>query len=759
MKKTTALLATTAATAAAITTALHAASSDTPQSALRTPHSPNIIFILTDDLGYGDLGAFWQNARRDAATGLAAHATPQLDRMAAEGAKLTNHYCAAPVSVASRVSLLSGLSQGHTPVRDNQFDKALPDNHTLATILKQAGYATAAIGKWGLHGDDETTNAKTKDNANSAPSETDKPKTKTATKGKTPAKNAAKSKSAPKSAPAPLRVMTYDWPAVPTKRGFDYYLGYLRHVDGHEHYPKEQVYFTPEKRARGPIALWDNGKNITDTLDNCYTTDLFAARAKQWIIDHQKTTPAQPFFIYLAFDTPHAVLELPPCPYPPGGGLTGGLQWLGAPGHMINTATGAPDTYMHPDYANATYTRNGKQLPWPNVYKRYATSVRRIDDAVGDILQLLRDLAIDNNTIVIFTSDNGPSQESYLPEDYEADFFHSFGPFDGIKRDTWEGGMREPTIIRWPGHIPPGTTDPRPSINYDWLPTFADAAGLPAPANADGITLLPGLTGKGKLPARDSFYIEYMNKSKTPAYTAFEPSRRNRMRGQMQAIRLGDHVGVRYDIQKPDDPFEIYNVVTDPKEARNLAATPEGAALQARFQALALQTRRPEPTAPRPYDNELIPAIASAPAKTASGLAWSYYQGDFPWVPNTDMLDAKKKGISPALDLAPLNGKQNAALRFTGYLNVPADGDYTFALTTNGGAVMRLHEALLFDADKGYAPGTEKTAQIRLKAGLHPITLTVRAPAAGASAPALTLKWSAANDTQLHLIPATAFSH
>src|SRR5690606_5275104 len=165
--------------------------------------------------------------------------------------------------------------------------------------------------------------------------------------------------------------------------------------------------------------------------DKCYTGDLFTAAAKKYIIDHQQGKDAQkPFFIYLAYDTPHAVLELPTQAYPAGGGLNGGLQWLGTPGRMINTASGEPDSYLYPAYAQATYDDDRDpatpEVSWPDTYKRYASVNQRIDEQVGDILQLLRDLKIDEHTLVVFTSDNGPSQESYLPNSYvryDADFF------------------------------------------------------------------------------------------------------------------------------------------------------------------------------------------------------------------------------------------------------------------------------------------------------------------------------------------------
>src|SRR5690606_38069180 len=154
--------------------------------------------------------------------------------------------------------------------------------------------------------------------------------------------------------------------------------------------------------------------------------------------------------MYLAYDTPHAVLELPTQAYPEGSGLNGGIQWLGKPGHMINTASGTVDSYMYPQYARATYDDDNNaatpEVSWPDTYKRYASVNCRIDEQVADILQLLKDLKIDDNTLVVFTSDNGTSAESYLPEPYKPDFFNGFGPFDGIKRDLYEGGVRVPAI-------------------------------------------------------------------------------------------------------------------------------------------------------------------------------------------------------------------------------------------------------------------------------------------------------------------------
>jgi len=665
--------------------------------AVATSERPNIIFILTDDLGWGDLGVFFQNGRRASGNG-ASFLTPHLDTLAAEGVRMTHHYCAAPVCAPSRASLLTGVSQGHANVRDNQFDKALEDNHTLATVLRRAGYATAAIGKWGLHGQPNNS-----------------------TDGAHP-----------------------DAPAHPLNRGFDSFYGLLRHVDGHEHYPKEAPYFAEKAKARGPVSVWDNRANVTAGLDRCYTADLFTARAKKFITDHTAVAPARPFFLYLAYDTPHAAIELPTQAYPAGGGLKGGLQWLGTPGHSINTASGPIDSWVHPDYAAAEYDHDHDPatpaLAWRDIDKRYATSIRRLDDCVGDLIRLLQDLHIDDRTLVVFTSDNGASNESYLQEEFTPEFFASFGPFDGIKRDMWEGGLRIPAIARWPGHIPAGKVDARPSAQWDWLPTVAALAGLPAPARTDGISLLPALTGRGQMRERGPLYFEYNIAGRTPDYPTFAHGRRNRLRGQMQAIRLGDLVGVRYDVKGTSDPFEIYDVVADPKETKNLASDPGYAAMQTRLQAIALRSRRPDPAAPRPYDVAPVPALDDMAGMPPAGLAWQAFAGEFPWVPEFATLHPVASGRSPRPDVQAPEFADATGLLFTGCLQVPSDGEYTFYLTTGTGAALRLHEATVIDADFGYVGGTEKRATIRLAAGLHPVRLSCLR---GKHAPAwLTLEWS-----------------
>lgn len=645
---------------------------------------PNVIFILCDDLGYGDVGVFFQNLRHTNNNHAEPwHMTPKLDTMAAEGIQLRGHYCPAPVCAPSRASLITGVSQGHANVRDNQFDKALENNHTLGSVLKEAGYKTALIGKWGLQGS-----------------------------GTSPA----------------------TWPAYPTKRGFDYFYGYVRHADGHEHYPKEGV-----NPSKGPKEVWDMDSEVSSDLDKCYTADLWTARAKKWIVDQKTAEPAKPFFLYLAFDTPHATIQLPTQAYPAGGGLNGGLQWTGTPGAMITTASGTVDSWIHPDYAIATYDADKNpataEVAWPNVSKRYATSVRRIDDCVGDLIQTLKDLQVDDNTLIVFTTDNGISDESYLSQALDPQFFNSFGPFDGIKRDCWEGGIRVGALVRWPAGIPANRSNEAPSQFQDWLPTLAELAGVPAPARADGVSLVPTLSGTGtQKPSQ--VYVEYAVSGNTPSYAEFQSVKRNRARGQMQAIRVGDLVGVRYNIQSHADPFEIYDVANDPQQLNNLA--PSQTALQQQMKDSVLRMRRPDAATPRPYDSEPMPPLGPGPV--VPGVVWSAYTREFPWVAKLDTLTPSATGEAARPDVSVRPQDQNVGLLFSGYLQAPADGDYTFYLNSDSGALLRIHEATVIDEDFGYTGGTEKSGVIKLKAGRHPFRIYYKHGNIGI--PAMSLQWS-----------------
>ena len=625
---------------------------------------PNIIFILTDDLGYGDYGVFFQNLRKKKGDAKEPwHVTPELDRMAAEGLQLRHYYCAAPVCAPSRGSLLHGVHQGHANIRDNMFDQELEDNHTLATVLKGAGYATAAIGKWGLQGGGKEEKVE---------------------HGKR-----SKKKGDPKF-----------WPSYPTKRGFDFFHGYVRHRDGHMHYPLE------DKKE-----VWENDREISADLAKCFTTDLFTARAKKWITDQKEAEPEKPFFLYLAYDTPHAILQLPPSPFP-----KEGLKWLGQKGKMINSAVGKKDSYTHPDYVKAKWDHDGDaatpEQAWPDVYQRYATNVRRIDDCVGDLLNLLKEMEIDDDTLVVFTTDNGPSKESYLPEGYRPDFFNSFGPFDGIKRDVYEGGIRAGALVRWPGSKVAGAVSDLPCQAHDWMATFADLAGVATPVRSDGTSLVPTLTG-GEGQQKPLVYVEYLNGGKMPNYPEFEKQRRGSKRKQMQMIRFGDHVGVRYDVKKHEEPFQIYNVVKDLKQLKNLAK--EKPKLQQRMHHEVLRMRRPSEKAKRPYDQELVPA--SKQKDSQPGLMWASFETGSSWLARLDGLKSQKNGV--VLTVGDLKEVEGDAVLLSGWIEVPKNGEYTFIVPAGELALLRIHRATVVDA-AFKASQKDLSGKILLEAGKHP---------------------------------------
>ncbi len=654
------------------------ANAEAPPTA--TAARPNIIFILCDDLGFGDTGPTFQLARAALNNpSQPSFSTPGLDAFAAQGLVLRNHYCPAPVCAPSRASLLTGVTQGHASVRNNMFDYALANNHTLATVLKQAGYSTAAFGKWGLQG----------------------------LKKRAAKADAAESEES-ENAPDEQK----HWTAYPTKRGFDYYFGYVRHGDGHFHYPKE------DKKE-----IWENAETLKrDDLDLCYTTDLFTARAKKWIVDHQAASAGKPFFIYLAYDTPHAKLQYAPSAYPAGRGLKGGLQWLGQPGKMINSAEGKYDGWCHPDYAKATYGPGAK--PWPEMQKRFASSVRRIDECVDDVVQLLKDLNLDQNTLIVFTSDNGPSKESYFKgQGYSTDFFRSAGPHSGIKRDVIEGGVRVPTLVRWPAAIPAGKVSRSPSGFWDWMVTFAEVAGVPAPAASDGVSIVPTLTQQGK-QRPGTIYVEYAVKGKSPNGAYMPAHLQGRDRDEMQMVQVGPYTGVRYGILSHKEDFEIYDVEKDPSQSKNLAKEPGMAELQTKMKARVLQQRMPNPDAPRPYDDIPVPAVT--PTKKTDGKIYvATYEGNWPWMPEFKTLKQGPVKNGTAIALSELPETENFGAAFVGLLKVDETGEYTFHADTDAGSQLFIHDARVIDDDFART-GAEVSGKIRLAAGYHPIRFYYR---------------------------------
>ena len=655
-------------------------------SSLTAADRPNIIFVLCDDLGAGDLGVLWQNGRK----GKQKFSTPNMDQFAKEGMILSRHYCPAPSCMASRTSLMTGRHSGHSARRNFQFDAEIPNGHTLGSVLKKAGYATAAIGKWGMAGGPHQLSIKPVRGDRSA--ETN--------------------------------------PSHPTLRGFDYFFGYTAHRDAHYHYPQ-----------LGNRPLYDGFIDQTDHLAKCYSTDLFTARAKKWIVDHQRTHPKQPFFTYLCYTAPHAGLRIPTSShlaaagnYPAGGGLDGGVQWLDDAVHgQINTAKGAVDKGMHPEVAHAV---GDDGQPWPDYARRHATMVRRLDDALADLIQLLKDLKIDDRTLVVLTSDNGTLREAGLDKvgHYQPDYLDTFGRYDGIKLDLWEGGVRMPTIVRWPSMIKAGSESTAPSQFHDWMATFCDLSGVPAPAVSDGVSMVPSLTSQGEQPL-GIVYSEFLSPLKTPNFVEFEAARRGRPQGQMQSVLIGDYKGIRVDIKDHQSSFEVYHTLNDPKETTDLAGKPN-APTQQQFQAAVLRSRRIDPAAKRPYDKALIPALAKH--RTRPGLMRRAYPGTFDWVPQFD--HQKLSGQSTVDGLDTTSGAQ----QFVGYLRVPKSGVYHFSLTTNGKAVARLHDALLIDADSQYQTGSNaRSGQIALQAGLHPIRINYLA---ATDAAVVSLQWQVPGD-------------
>ncbi|MGI8746087.1 MAG: arylsulfatase [Bryobacteraceae bacterium] len=398
------------------------------------PH-PNILLILADDLGYGDLGCYGQQRI----------ATPNIDRLAAEGVRFTQAYAGSTVCAPSRCCLMTGKHTGHATVRGNMRPEAglSSGETTLPEVLKQAGYETALFGKWGLGG---------------------------------PATG-----------------------STPNQRGFDKFFGYLDQLHAHNYYPEH---------------LWENQNEFFLTNNwfdqrKQYAPDLFRDRAVQYL-DGRHT---RPFFLCLTTTIPHADDEL------------GALR-----GNGMEVPSDAPYT--------------GRD--WPQVEKQFAAMVTRLDQHAGDILAALKRSGAEENTVVLFSSDNGPHKEG----GHDPNFFASGGPLRGIKRDLYEGGIRIPLIARWPGRIKPSTISRHAIAFWDFLPTAADLAGTKPPGGLDGISMLPALLGQSQ-KQHEYFYWEFHE------------------RGFSQAVRLDDWKGVRTAAGRP---IELYNLRSDLAEKNDVAA-------------------------------------------------------------------------------------------------------------------------------------------------------------------------------------------
>jgi arylsulfatase A-like enzyme len=411
-----------------------------PAHAADRPKPPNVIFILADDLGYGDLGCYGQKQIQ----------TPNIDRMAAEGMRFTQFYAGSTVCAPSRCCLMTGLHTGHTVIRGNAQVPLRPDNVTVAKVLKTAGYTTALVGKWGLGEADST--------------------------------------------------------GIPNRQGFDYFFGYLNQVHAHNYYPE----FLWRNQEKVPLDGNVVKKGVAAQRAQ-YSHDLFTREALAFL-DRSKE---KPFFLYLAYTIPHANNE------------------AGKAGMEV------PSDEPYSDRS------------WPQPQKNHAAMITRLDRDIGQLLRRLKDLGLDDQTLVFFSSDNGPHKEG----GGDPAFFHSSGPLRGFKRAMYEGGIRVPMIARWPGRIKAGTVSDQVGAFWDVLPTVAELAGAKAPAGLDGISLVPTLLGQQQAgreqPQHEFLYWEFHE------------------RGSKQAVRMGDWKAVRL---KLGAPLELYNLKTDIGETTDVAA-------------------------------------------------------------------------------------------------------------------------------------------------------------------------------------------
>lgn len=431
--------------------------SDTTSSASK----PNIIFILADDLGYGDLSSFGQKNFQ----------TPNIDRLAAEGMKLTQHYSGSTVCAPSRSALMTGLHTGHTFIRGNKEVKPegqypLADSVlTIGEVLQKEGYVTGAFGKWGL---------------GYPGSEGD-----------------------------------------PNNQGFNDFFGYNCQRLAHHYYP----YY-----------LWNNQKHVKIPQNSGKNKGFFAPdyihRKTISFIEKNKDNP---FFLFVASPIPHAELI--------------------APDSIMDKYRGKylPEK-QYEGYDDGEKYRQGPYESQEECHAAFVAMIDILDQQVGEILDKLDELGLTENTLIIFSSDNGPHVEGGADPDY----FDSNGPLKGYKRDLYEGGIRVPTIARWPGKVKPGTTSDHISAFWDFMPTVADIAGVAAPEDIDGISYLPTLLGKDQ-PGHEYLYWEFHEK------------------GGRVAIRKGKWKALKYNyLKNPDAPFELYDLSNDIGEENNVAdAHPE----------------------------------------------------------------------------------------------------------------------------------------------------------------------------------------
>ena len=403
---------------------------------LSAADKPNIIYIMLDDAGYGDVGCYGQKNFK----------TPNVDALAAGGLKFTQHYSGSTVCAPTRCCLMTGLHTGHAFVRGNREVKPVGqspipgDTVTVAKLLKKSGYTTGAFGKWGL---------------GNPGSEGD-----------------------------------------PVNQGFDVFYGYNCQRNAHTYYPT-WLYHNLEK-----VKL--DGKT--------YAHDLIMAEALKFI----RKNKGGPFFCYLPWTIPHASMHVP-------------------------ESYTAPFRKKFSKYENTIGRYKGPKVK--NPVAAFAGMMVKMDEGVGLVTSLLRELGIEKNTVVLFTSDNGPHREG----GHRPDVFDSNGPLSGYKRDVTEGGIRVPLIASWPGRIKPGTTTNHISAHWDFLPTACALAGIKAPRKIDGISFLPTLLGK----TEDQRQHEYLY------WEFFE-------QGGKRATRFGKWKAIQRNLKKNlNSPIQLFDLEAD----------------------------------------------------------------------------------------------------------------------------------------------------------------------------------------------------
>lgn len=431
----------------------------------------NIVYILVDDLGYGDLSCYGQEN----------FSTPNIDKLAAEGMLFTDHYSGSTVCAPSRSVLMTGQHSGHTPIRDNKEYKPegqgpiSAETFTIAEMLKNAGYKTGAFGKWGLGF--------------------------VGTEGD------------------------------PNYQGFDEFFGYNCQRMSHRYYP---------------VYLWDNNKKFPLKGNNWTKKETFAADVIQdkvidFIEENNPENTDEPFFLYYANTMPHAEIIAPDDEI---------LEKFKGRFEERPYAGGNVKNLENADYGPNLEIPGYCPQPYPQA--TFAAMVTRIDLQVGEIMAKLKELGIEKNTIIIFTSDNGPHEEGGIhPDDFDSN-----GILRGWKRDLYEGGIRVPMIASWQGKIKKGSQTNLASAFWDVMPTLAEIANTETPVNIDGISFLPTLLGENNQITHDHLYWEFHSQ------------------GGKQAIRMGKWKAVRlncYDESKT--VLELYNLEEDPGETNNIASS------------------------------------------------------------------------------------------------------------------------------------------------------------------------------------------